>query len=246
MYSKAIVRDISPNYLKCIRNNSLPVDLDKAVFQHKAYIKLLKELSLEVIRLSSLEYPDSCFVEDTAIIHKNNVYFPIMGAVSRRGENSQIIDILKAYKNVKMGTVQSMEGGDVLHFEDKLISGVTTRTLLKAITECSNLLNVKIDYVEDSNIVHLKSYVSKLNEKSILVSKQYQNHEVFRDFEKIIVPEQEIYASNVLEVNGQIIMPTNFPETQKLLKQAGFAVHTLETSEIAKCEGALTCLSLLF
>lgn len=247
MVSKAIVRDISRNYINCVRSNSLPVDLGRAVTQHKAYIELLKNLSIEVIQLPSLDnYPDCCFVEDTVIVHKNKAYFPIMGVESRRGENSQIIETLTEFKNVKFGTVESMDGGDVLHFNNTLISGNTSRTTLKAINECSSFLDVEINYVEDLNIVHLKSYVSKLNETTILIAKQYQDHPAFSGYQKLVVPDQEMYASNVLEVNGIIIMPNKFPTTLTLLKNAGFEVHTLETSEISKCEGALTCLSILF
>lgn len=247
MFRKAIVREISTNYSKCIRDNTDVISMDKARQQHSQYVNLLKELSIDVISLPALEdNPDCCFVEDTVVIHKNNAYFPIMGATTRREENEQIKKTLKDYKNLIEGTIKSMEGGDVLHFEKKLISGWTKRTSLEGIAEASKKLEIKINYVKDQSVVHLKSYVSKLSENCVLVTEKYQNHDVFNKFEKLIVPEAELYAANVLEVNGNIIMPKNYPKTFELLKNEGFDVYTLETSEFKTCEGALTCLSILF
>ena len=41
-------------------------------------------------------------------------------------------------------------------------------------------------------------------------------------------------------------MPANFPETQRRIEAAGFAVSTVDVSELQKAEGAVTCCSVLF
>jgi dimethylargininase len=47
-------------------------------------------------------------------------------------------------------------------------------------------------------------------------------------------------------VNGTAITPRGFPGTERLLKDAGLDVVPLDMTEFPKCEGAMTCLSILF
>jgi dimethylargininase len=42
------------------------------------------------------------------------------------------------------------------------------------------------------------------------------------------------------------MVPAGHPKTQAMLVKGGFDVIAMDVSEFAKCEGALTCLSLLF
>jgi dimethylargininase len=41
-------------------------------------------------------------------------------------------------------------------------------------------------------------------------------------------------------------MTKGYPISEQLVRDAGFDVITLDMSEFEKCEGALTCLSILF
>ena len=249
MHTKAIVRSISSNYKACIsdhpEHNYLKVE--KAIEQHKIYVYTLKELGLEIFELPSNDkYPDSCFVEDTAVIYKNTALITNMGAQSRIGEYKEIEPILSEYFTIKKQKHGTMEGGDVIHFQNYLISGITKRTSRNGIIEAEQLLNVKINSISNPEIVHLKSYVNYVTENLILTIEAYANNPVLKNHEKIIVPDHESYATNVLSLKNVIIMPEGFPITKSLLKENGFEIITLETSEFSKCEGALTCLSILF
>jgi dimethylargininase len=68
---------------------------------------------------------------------------------------------------------------------------------------------------------------------------------VLSRFDKVLVPEDEAYAANALSVNGTIVMPDGFPKTVAAVRGAGFDVVTLRMTEFPKCEGAMTCLSIL-
>ena len=67
-----------------------------------------------------------------------------------------------------------------------------------------------------------------------------------RGFELVDVPEEEPAAANALLINDFVIMPASFPKTHALLETRGFAVRTIDVSELQKAEAGLTCCSLIF
>ncbi|MHA2098471.1 MAG: dimethylarginine dimethylaminohydrolase family protein [Candidatus Kariarchaeaceae archaeon] len=250
-YQRAIVREISPEYKRCV--SDFPehhlINLDKAKDQHNQYIDLLKEIGLEVIKLEGdPKYPDCCFVEDNAVIHRNKALINRMGIVSRRGEVSVIKDILSQFKEIELLIEPAtLEGGDIIHIDDNLlISGKTQRTNHAGINQLAKTLDTKVQIIEDSSIVHLKSYVTYLGDNAMLTTEKYKDHPVLQPYVKLVVPKGEEYAANTLRINDTIIIPSNYNQTKDLLKTNGFIVETLDMSEFQKCEGALTCLSLLF
>jgi len=70
MFMKAIVRPPAPNFADGLTSAGLGTpDYQQALEQHAAYCDALEQCGLELIRLESDErYPDSCFVEDAAIV----------------------------------------------------------------------------------------------------------------------------------------------------------------------------------
>jgi dimethylargininase len=60
------------------------------------------------------------------------------------------------------------------------------------------------------------------------------------------VDNTEEYSANTLLVNDYLITPAGFPGTSKKLKALGMHLIELDTSEVRKMDGALTCLSLRF
>jgi dimethylargininase len=61
-----------------------------------------------------------------------------------------------------------------------------------------------------------------------------------------LVDEEEAYAANTLLVNGRLLTPQGFPRTKAKLLQAGFQIVEMETSELQKMDGGLSCMSLRF
>jgi dimethylargininase len=110
----------------------------------------------------------------------------------------------------------------------------------------SEYLSVKVDTCVDPKIVHLKSYVTYLGKNTIISTKQYSDSEPFHKFEKIIVRKEEYYVTNTLTIGETVLMAKGFEKIQSIVKEAGFDVISLNISEFQKCEGAITCLSLLF
>ena len=73
------------------------IDPERARAQHAAYRRLLEAAGVEVVKLAPDEaHPDACFTQDPAIVLEGRVLLGRFGAVSRRGEEKAIADVLGA------------------------------------------------------------------------------------------------------------------------------------------------------
>jgi dimethylargininase len=245
----AIVREPGNSYSKCISCHPLrhTIDLGRARRQHAEYCRVLADLGLELIRVpQDDENADSCFVEDNAVIHHGKALICRMAKDSRRGEIGAVESILKGMVSMKRATAPAtVEGGDVVHFSDRLLSGVTQRTNEQGISQMEEWLDIRVDTVKDPSIVHLKSYVTYLGKDFVISTRRYSTHPTLKGYSVLVVPEDEGYAADTLAIGDTVLMAKGLPKSQALVKDAGFDVVSLDVSEIEKCEGALTCLSLI-
>jgi dimethylargininase len=245
----AIVREPGNSYSKCISCHPLrhTIDLGKARKQHAEYCRVLADLGLELIRIPRDDHnADSCFVEDNAVIHFGKALICRMAKDSRRNEIGAVQDILKSRVRVKRATAPAtVEGGDVVHLPDRFLSGLTQRTNEEGISQMEEWLDVKVDTVRDPSIVHLKSYVTYLGKDFVISTRRYSQHPALKGYSVLVVPEDEGYAADTLAIGDSVLMAKGHPQSQALVKAAGFNIIPLDVSEIEKCEGALTCLSLI-
>jgi len=61
----------------------------------------------------------------------------------------------------------------------------------------------------------------------------------------IPVPDDELVAANALRAGGSVCLHAGFTGTIQLVRDAGFAVKTVDISELLKAESGLTCSSIL-
>jgi len=62
-------------------------------------------------------------------------------------------------------------------------------------------------------------------------------------WEIVKIPDDEAYAANTLGIGTTVLVAAGYPETARLLAARGLRVVALDTREIAKAAGSLTCLS---
>ena len=246
----AIVRSPGDTYHSCLSTHPLhhTVNLEKAREQHNYYCKTIEELGLEIIHVRRDDvHPDSCFVEDNAVVHKNKALICRMAKESRRGEQPDVAAVLEEYMPVKWAKPPAtIEGGDVIHLENRLICGITDRTNPEGVGQMQEWLNTKVDTVFDPSIMHLKSYVTYLGHGIMMSTEKYSHHPALQGFEMVVPPSREEYAADTLSVGETVLMAKGYDDAQQMVKDAGFEVIVLDVSEIQKCDGALTCLSILF
>ncbi len=247
---RAIVREPSLSYTQCVSSHPLhhTVSLEKARLQHINYCDTLLNLGLELIKLPpKKEYPDSCFVEDTAVVFGNRAFITRMGVQSRRGEDKEVEETLKEYFLTKRATEPAtLEGGDVLHLPNGLICGITQRTNKLGAKQMEDWLQVQVDTITNPNIVHLKSHMKYLGNNTMIISDEYDGHPLLQGLNLLIIHKKESYLVNCLSIGNTVIMSNTFNYAQNVVTEAGFEVISLEMSEFEKCQGALTCLSIIF
>jgi dimethylargininase len=252
--STAVVREVAETLDKCVRTYSPRngVNLDLAKEQHELYCKALERRDLKLVRIpADNSFPDCVFVEDPAVVYRGTAIICSMGAKSRVGEVEGVREALASLlgKVVDIRPPATIEGGDVLRVKDHLFVGITSRTNESGLNQLRRALideECEIVPVRVENILHFKSACSYLGDDFVVVNPGYFDLKVFSSFKVISLPKKEAYAANCLAVNGKVFISKGYPATKKLIEKEGFETEELEVSEFKKCEGSLTCLSIIF
>lgn len=228
------------------------VDYEKALVQHEAYIQALKKAGLEVIELEALEaYPDSCFVEDVALLTDRMAILTNPGAPSRNGEKDHMLPQLeKLFDRVeKISSPGFLDGGDVMMVDDYFYIGLSDRTNKEGASQLLDILDsygYKGEMVELKEMLHLKTGVNYLDKKNLMISGEFLEDDRFEDFNQLQVPEEEGYAANSLWVNGYVLVPKGYDQVRSMIEAQGYEIIGVDTSEYKKLDGGLSCLSLRF
>lgn len=229
-------------------------DYEKALAQHDAYIAALKSCGVDVMVLEADErYPDSCFVEDPAVVTEKCAIITNPGTDSRNGEKEEIVGALRCfYAENQMEYIKgpgTLEGGDVMRVGDHFYIGQSDRTNQQGIAQFIEILE-KHGYTGSAvplkEVLHLKTGVNYLDNDTMLVSGEFIGRPEFAQFRQVIVPKEEAYASNCLYVNGKVIVPAGYPVVEQKVRELGYEVILVDTSEFRKIDGGLSCLSLRF
>ena len=125
---------------------------------------------------------------------------------------------------------------------------MSTRSNDEAIDQLNDLLSeygYSVVGVQLHDCLHLKSAVTRVDDRTLLINKNWVDIEPFADYELIEVDPSEPYAANCLPIGNSIIYPTSFPKTRKRLEAKGYGIVGVEVDELAKAEGAVTCCSLI-
>jgi dimethylargininase len=246
----ALVREPGDLYTSCLSEHPLhhTVNLKKARQQHAKYCETLRELGLEILYIPrDDEHPDSCFVEDNAVVENDRALICRMAKTSRRGEQPEVAAALEKLMPIKWATAPAtIEGGDVIHVDGKLISGISDRTNYEGVAQMQEWLEVPVSTIFDPTIMHLKSYVTYLGKGIMISTEKYANHPALEGYNILIPPAKEEYAADTLTVGETVLMASGYNTAQTMVREAGFDIISMDVSEIQKCDGALTCLSILF
>jgi dimethylargininase len=230
----------------------VPIDLERAREQHRAYQRALRELGAEVVSLApDDEHPDACFVEDTAVILGDVAVITRPGALSRRAEVEPIAEVLGEWLELRrIEAPGTLDGGDVLHVDRTLFIGITPggRTnaagadALRAFASAAGFDARAIPF---RGCLHLKTAVSFLGDEAVLIDPACVDPAVFGSLRRIEMDPGDPLRASALRIADTLLVPMSAPGSADRLRRAGYRVQQLDISEFEKAEAGLTCLSLL-
>ena len=247
----AVVRSVPKSYDCCVRTNIEEIDVALARRQHTEYLNALQRLGLEIVQVQCDDsLPDSCFVEDAAVIFEEKAVICNMKVKSRAKETIEVARVLEKWKDTYyIKPPAFIDGGDVLKTEDTVLVGISARTNFQALQQFRETLKdneQEIIPVKVRNVLHLKSACTYIGNDYVVLSEGHFDASVLQGLNRIVVPEGEEYAADCLAVNGTVLIAKGYPKTKKLIEKEGFRTEELEMSEFRKGEGALTCLSIIW
>jgi dimethylargininase len=253
-FTHAIVRAPGKSILDGLRaiDTGAP---DLSIFKqhHNDYIVALESTGATVIQLDvNEEFPDSVFVEDSALCLPEGAISMRPGAATRFGEAALMhAELLSLYSNVvALDGPGHVEGGDILCTENEVLVGLSARTDIAGVNALRPLLEHwghTLRIVDTpAEILHFKTDCSLLDEETILCTKRLAATGCFDNYRVINTAEGEEACANAIRFNELVIMPAGFPRTQELLERSGYKIHPVGNSEAAKLDGGMSCLSLRF
>jgi dimethylargininase len=256
LFKYAIVRIPGSNFDTGLTSVSLGrPDFERVLEQHARYCEALTECGLEVIALDAdLRFPDSTFVEDTAVITAHGAVLTRPGAVSREGEVEAIrAAILWHFPSpLTIDAPGTLDGGDICEAEKHFFLGLSHRTneegarQLAAHLDGMGHTSSTIDVRGMTSILHLKSGISYIGDNTLVVMEEMAKNPKFRGYDLIRVGVDESYGANCVRVNDRILVAAGFPKLTAELLARGFDPLVLDMSEFRKMDGGLSCLSLRF
>jgi dimethylargininase len=247
-----VTRAVSPSINNCelTFHARQPIDVAKAIAQHKAYQNCLAELGLEIVSLpAEPDLPDAVFVEDAAVVVDEVAVIANMGAPSRRPEARTLIETLSRYRPIEfLSEPATLDGGDVLRIGRAIFVGLSKRTNERGIAQLEDILrphSYEVQGIDLNGCLHLKSACSYIGNDTVLINRSFVDPTPFREFRLIDICDEETHAANVLLIGDVVIMPSSFPKTRALIEQQGFRVRPINLSELQKAEAGVTCTSII-
>ena len=255
-FQNAIVRPPASNFADGLTTVDLgKPDYKRALEQFEKYCRALEICGLSLTRLPIEEqYPDSTFVEDTAILTSRGTILTRPGAPSRAGEvESMQITLEEIVPNLG-GIVEpgTLDGGDVCEANGHFFIGISQRTNDEGARQLGAWLgglgysSTYIDIRDLSDILHLKSDLAFIGENHLVVTEKIIGLHEYPGFELLQVAMAEDYAANCVHINDYVLIASGYPQFESRLQELDYQTIALDMSEYEKMDGGLSCLSLRY
>lgn len=252
MFKQTVVRIPGSSVVEGQTTSDLGIPVySETLKQHQEYIEVLTSCGVKVEILGADEnYPDSCFVEDPAVVTKDFAIITNPGVETRNGEKQIMEEALKTFfDQFEYITDGFLEGGDVMQIDKHFYIGLSKRTNQEGANQFIKIVE-KYGYTGEivvlKEMFHLKTGVNFIGDNTVLVAGEFIEDPRFDRFQKLVVQNDEMYAANCIRINDYLVMPANFPKTKQQLQEAGFKIKEVHMSEFQKIDGGLSCLSLRF
>lgn len=250
-FTHALVRPPGDSFAAALSSTGARMDVPLAQRQHAEYCQALAAAGLTVEALPPDErFPDSCFMQDPAVVIAGRAIIGRPGALSRRGEEDAAAAALAGrFPLSRISAPGTLEGGDVFILPDRVVVGRSGRTNAAGIAQLAVALagtGLPVYAAAVEPYLHLLTAVTRLGDGIALAIAGWPLPPPLAGLEVLRVPPDEAYAANSLGIGRHVILPAGHARTAALLAAHGFDVLPVPMSEFAKADGGVTCLSLVW
>ena len=157
----------------------------------------------------------------------------------RRGNDRRIVDI------------RGREGYLTVHrSRSRILVGLSARTDSDGVAALSltlNELGLSMRVIRTPpDVLHFKTACGLLDDETVFCTRALAVSGCFSGYRVIECPEGEEPAANLVRVNGVVLTNAGYPGTVGLLAGEGYDVRTISTTQDARLDGGLSCMSLRF
>jgi dimethylargininase len=250
-YTRAIVRPPGHSFRKAISHTGQVPDPIQARHQHAEYCQALHTAGLELHVLPADErFPDSCFMQDPALVIGGQAIIGRMAALARQGEEESVAEALEGYfPLVRILSPGTLEGGDILVLPEGVFAGLTARTNTSGLEQLRKILaplGLPVNGVPVKKYLHLLTATTYLGRGIFLALEDFFEDPFMQGKECITVPLKHSHAANALGIGDYVILPAGHPVVAAAIRARGFEVLDVPLDEFAKADGGATCLSLVW
>jgi len=256
-FTRAIVRPPARNFAEGLTTVDLGApDVDLALRQHAAYCDALQRHGCDVVALPpDAQYPDSTFVEDTALILPGpGALLTRPGAESRAGEVESMREALRPFFTSlpQVTSPGTLDAGDVCEAGTHLFIGISHRTNADGAAQLTawaapfGYTTSTVNVCDVDGILHLKSGIAALEPRRLVLIESLADDPAFAGYDIVRVSAGEEYGANCVRVNDVVFISGGRPQLHTQLRTLGYTLEVLDMSEYAKMDGGLSCLSLRF
>lgn len=252
MSPTALVRGVPLSFSDALVMGERPtIDVERARAQHDGYQEMLQGAGYSLLPVAAdEEYPDCPFVEDAAVVLETIAVITRPGAVERRGETGAVAAGLRTLLPLRhIAEPGTIDGGDVLRVGSTVFVGRSTRTNTAAIAQLGEFAaedGLTVVAVPVTGVLHLKSAVAVLDDETLLIAPDCVDVRQFADYSLLEKAPGETHLASALRLrSGTLAVTTTAPATTQRLRDKGYDVVTVDSSEFQAADGGLTCLSVL-
>lgn len=191
MFKNVIVKNPGNSFVNGLTTSDLgkPV-LEKLFEQHEKYVEALKTCGVEVTQLPANEaFPDSTFVEDTAVLTSEFAIISNPGAEARNREIEDIEPTVKKFYE-KLYYIEgpgTLDGGDVLQAEKKFYVGISDRTNEEGARQFKEIVEkegYEATIIPLKEFFHLKTGIAYVGQNRMVLAGEFIDHPAFASYEK--------------------------------------------------------------
>lgn len=240
------------------------IDPERAARQHAAFVEAVRATGTAVLALPPDPLlPDATFVSDCCLAlpgpdGRARLVVTRPGAPSRRPEVAAVADA--ARRLAPSATTASIEGpatleaGDVIVFGPWIAVGLSARTNragAEQLAEAARPLGYRTVCCPVGDRLHLASEVTVLSRDALvgttagfasLAAAEQAPRGWLDGLERVLVPDDERPAANVLALGSHAVLAAGHPLTAARLRARGLVVHEVGLDEFTRADGGPTCL----